>query len=250
VGTQEANIKLDLLLDGCRELRISIDQHQERQFSRHYTILADWNKRINLTSIVAPEAVQTLHFLDSLTVANALPAGTLHSGRVLDIGAGAGFPGIPLKIAFPGIKLELIEATTKKVKFLDHLVDHLGLDGVEVRLGRAEDLANNPNLRESFDVVLARGLAKMAALAELTLPFLRPGGLLVAHKKGNIDQELINATKAIKVMGGKPANLQNIGAPGLKDGRVLVVVEKGSPTPVGYPRRAGLPAKQPIGYKR
>ena len=247
MGTQEANIKLNLLLEGCRELGISIDQHQERQFSRHYTTLADWNKRINLTSITDPEAVQTLHFLDSLTVANALPAGALQSGRVLDIGAGAGFPGIPLKIAYPGIKLELIEATAKKVNFLYHLIDHLGLDGVEVRLGRAEDLANNPNLRENFDVVLARGLAKMAALAELTLSFLRPGGLLVAHKKGDIDQELINATTAIKVMGGKPANLQNVGAPGLQDGRVLIVVEKGSPTPVGYPRRAGLPAKQPIG---
>ena len=247
MGTQEANIKLNLLLEGCRQLGISIDQHQEQQFSRHYTTLADWNKRINLTSITDPEAVQTLHFLDSLTAANALPVGALQNGRVLDIGAGAGFPGIPLKIAYPGIKLELIEATAKKVNFLYHLIDHLGLVGVEVRLGRAEDLANNPNLRENFDVVLARGLAKMAALAELTLSFLRPGGLLVAHKKGDIDQELINATKAIKVMGGKPANLQNVGAPGLQDGRVLVVVEKGSPTPVGYPRRAGLPAKQPIG---
>ena len=248
MGTQKTNLKLKLLLDGCRELHISIDEHQERQFSRHYTTLADWSKRINLTSIVQPEAVQTLHFLDSLTVANALPAGVLQSGRVLDVGAGAGFPGIPLKIAFPGIKLELIEATTKKVNFLSHLIDHLGLDDVEVRLGRAEDLANNPNLRESFDVVLARGLAKMAALAELTLSFLRPGGLLVAHKKGDIDQELTNAAKAIEVMGGKPPNLRNVEAPGLKDGRVLVVVEKVSPTPVGYPRRAGLPAKQPISF--
>ena len=247
MSTQEANPKLSTLLEGCRKLGISIDDHQEQQFTRHYTTLADWNQRVNLTSIVQPEAVQTLHFLDSLTVANALPAGILQSGRVLDVGAGAGFPGIPLKIAFPGIKLELIEATAKKVDFLYHLVDHLGLDGVEVRLGRAEDLANNPKLRESFDVVLARGLAKMAALAELTLSFLRPGGLLVAHKKGDIDQELTDATKAIKVMGGKPANLRTVGAPGLKDGRVLVMVEKVSPTPVGYPRRAGLPVKQPIG---
>ena len=116
-----------------------------------------------------------------------------------------------------------------------------------MRLGRAEDLANNPKLRESFDGVLARGLAKMAALTELTLSFLRPGGLLVAHKKGDISQELTDATQAIKVMGGNPANVRNVVAPGLKDRRVLVVVEKVSPTPVGYPRRAGLPAKQPIG---
>ena len=247
MGTQGTNPELNLLLEGCRGLHISINEHQERQFSRHYATLADWSKRINLTSIVQPEAVQTLHFLDSLTVANALPTGALQSGRVLDVGAGAGFPGIPLKIAFPEFKLELIEATAKKVNFLYHLIDHLGLDGVEVRLGRAEDLANNPNLRESFDVVLARGLAKMAVLAELTLSFLRPGGLLVAHKKGDIDQELTSAAKAIKVMGGKPPNLRNVEAPGLNDGRVLVVVEKVSPTPVGYPRRAGLPAKQPIG---
>ena len=245
MSTQEAN--LNLLHEGCRELRIPIDARQEQQFMRHYTTLTEWNQRINLTSIVQPEAVQTLHFLDSLTVANVLPVGVLQNGRVLDIGSGAGFPGIPLKIAFPGIKLELIESTAKKVKFLYHLIDHLGLDGVEVRLGRAEDLANNPKLRERFDVVLARGLAKMAALAELTLSFLRPGGLLVAHKKGDINQELTDATKAIKIMGGKPATLRDVCAPGLKDGRVLVVVEKVSPTPVGYPRRAGLPAKQPIG---
>lgn len=246
MDTLEASLKLDLLLEGCRELHISIDEHQKQQFSHHYNALADWNKRINLTSIVQPEAVQTLHFLDSLTVVNALPAGALQSSRVLDVGAGAGFPGIPLKIAFPGIKLELIESTAKKVNFLYHLIDHLGLDGVEVRHGRAEELATDQNLRESFDVVLARGLAKMATLVELTLSFLRPGGLLVAHKKGNIDQELTNATKAINIMGGKPANLRNVVAPGLNDGRVLVVVEKVLPTPVGYPRRAGLPAKQPI----
>ena len=247
MSTQEAGPKLNLLLDGCRELGISLDEHQQEQFARYSATLADWNQRVNLTSIVEPEAVQTLHFLDSLTVAGALPTETLQSGRVLDVGAGAGLPGVPLKIIFPNISLVLLEATGKKVTFLRHLVDHLGLGDVEVQHGRAEDLANDSALRESFDVVLARSLAKMAALVELTLPFLRPGGLLVAHKKGDIDQELTDAAKAIKLMGGKAPNLREVNTPGLTDGRVLVVVEKVSPTPVGYPRRAGMPAKQPIG---
>ncbi len=247
MSTQEAGPKLNLLLDGCRELGISLDEHQQEQFARYSATLADWNQRVNLTSIVEPEAVQTLHFLDSLTVAGALSTETLESGRVLDVGAGAGFPGVPLKIVFPGIKLGLMEATGKKVAFLRHLLDYLGLGDVEVQHGRAEDMANDSALRESFDVVLARSLAKMAALVELTLPFLRSGGLLVAHKKGDIDKELNDAAKAIKLMGGKAPNLREVNTPGLNDGRVLVVVEKVSPTPLGYPRRAGMPAKQPIG---
>ena len=243
----EASPKLNLLLDGCQGLDIPIDERQEEQFARYCATLAEWNQRVNLTSIVEPEAMQTLHFLDSLTVAGALPTETLQGGRILDIGAGAGFPGVPLKIVFPGIHLELLEATGKKVTFLRYLVDYLELGGVEVRLGRAEDLAKDPALREHFDAVLARGVAKMAALAELTLPFLRPGGLLVAHKKGDINQELSEAAKAIRVMGGKPPSLRQIAIPGLMDDRVLVIVEKVSPTPVGYPRRAGMPVKQPIG---
>ena len=247
MSTQEAGPKLNLLLDGCRELGISLDEHQQEQFARDSATLADWNQRVNLTSIVEPEAVQTLHFLDSLTVAGALSTETLESGRVLDVGAGAGFPGVPLKIVFPGIKLGLMEATGKKVAFLRHLLDYLGLGDVEVQHGRAEDMANDYALSDSFDVVLARSLAKMAALVELTLPFLRSGGLLVAHKKGDIDKELNDAAKAIKLMGGKAPNLREVNTPGLTDGRVLVVVEKVSPTPLGYPRRAGMPAKQPIG---
>jgi len=246
VSTQEAGPSLNLLLDGCKELGITIVAHQEKQFARYSATLADWNQRVNLTSIVAPDSVQTLHFLDSLTVAGALLTETFQSGRVLDVGAGAGFPGIPLKIAFPGIHLALMEATGKKVTFLQHLVDHLDLANVDVHLGRAEDLAKDSSLRETFDVVVARGLAKMAALVELTLPFMKPGGILVAHKKGDIDNELHEATKAIRVMGGKPPSIRQVEAPGLTDGRVLVIVEKVFPTPIAYPRRAGLPAKQPI----
>jgi 16S rRNA (guanine527-N7)-methyltransferase len=238
--------KLNLLMDGCQVLGIPIDERQEKQFSRYCLTLADWNQRVNLTSIVEPEAVQTIHFLDSLTVAGALPEETLQGGRVMDIGAGAGFPGVPLKIAFPGIHLELLEATGKKVTFLNHLVDYLELSNVEVRLGRAEDLAKDPALREKFDAVLARGVAKMATLVELTLPFLRTGGLLVAHKKGDITEELHDATKAIRVVGGKPPIIKQVEVPGLTDDRVLVIVEKVSPTPSAFPRRAGMPTKQPI----
>ena len=166
---------------------------------------------------------------------------------MLDVGSGAGLPGVALKIAYPGIRLDLLEATGKKVAFLRDLLAHLELPDVMVQHGRAEDLAHDPSLRGAFDAVVVRGVAKMAALAELTLPYLRVGGVLAAHKKDNVGPELVAAAKAVSLLGGAAPELRPVSAPGLEDGRALAVVEKVAATPKGYPRQAGMPIKRPIG---
>ncbi len=243
----EAGSKLRLLVEGACAIGVELSPRQEEQFAAYARLLLDANRRVNLTAITEPKAVETLHFLDSLTVASALPEATLRGGRVLDVGSGAGFPGVPLKIAFPGLRMELLEATGKKAAFLRELADALGLPDVTVHNGRAEDLGREPSLRGAFDAVLARGVAKLVTLAELTLPFLHIGGVLVAHKSPGVDAEVSGAAEAVRTLGGAAPVVHTVGAPGLEDGRTLVVVEKVAETPDKYPRRAGMPAKRPIG---
>lgn len=245
--TTEPQTKLRLLAEGCRAIGVELSPRQEEQFAAYARLLLEANRRVNLTAITEPEAVETLHLLDSLTVATALPHSTLRGGRVLDVGSGAGFPGMPLKIAYPGVRLTLLEATGKKAAFLRELVEALELDGMAVHHGRAEDLGHEPSLRGAFDAVLARGVARLATLAELTLPFLRVGGVLAAHKSADVGAEVDAAAEAVRTLGGAAPVVRTVSAPGLDDGRTLVVVEKVAETPEKYPRRAGMPGKRPIG---
>ena len=171
-------------------------------FGLYYRELVDWNRAVNLTAIVGPDEVAAKHFLDSLSVARVIPDETLAGGSLADVGSGAGFPGLPLKIAWPGLNVTLIESVGKKAAFLRHMVDTLGLNGVEIENGRAETLAHEPRLRDGFDVVTARAVAHMASLAELTLPLCRIGGIVVTQKKAGIDDELKEAKNAISVLGG------------------------------------------------
>jgi 16S rRNA (guanine527-N7)-methyltransferase len=224
---------------------VELSLAQLEQFQRYYGELIEWNSRMNLTSITEWEAVQTRHYLDSLTVALVIPEEILGSGRFVDIGSGGGFPGVPLIIAFPGMKGTLIEATGKKATFLQHLKDTMELDGLEIQNGRSETLAHDPSLRESFDVVLARSVSGMASLAEMTLPFCRIGGLVVAHKGQNIEDEMTAAAKAITVTGGTIKEVRAISLEGLSE-RSLVVLEKVSPSPDRLPRRPGMPSKRPL----
>lgn len=237
---------LDLLAHGAAGLGVRLDERQLEQFRRYGEALLEWNKRMNLTAITAWDEVQVKHFLDSLTVALAFSGGLPQGARLLDVGAGAGFPGIPLKIAFPGLRLALLEVTQKKASFLAHVVKELDLGDVQVIAERAEAAARRPEHREAYDVVVARALAPMAALAELTLPFCKPRGCLVAMKKGDIAEEVPGAQRAITLLGGRLREVKPVSAPGLEDGRVLVIVDKVSPAPAAYPRRAGLPAKRPL----
>jgi 16S rRNA (guanine527-N7)-methyltransferase len=234
---------VDKLKSGATRLGIALSDANIGQFETYYKELVDWNTRVNLTSITDYDEAQLKHFLDSLTVVLAkIPT----DAKVIDVGTGAGLPGIPLKLVFPEIRLTLLEATGKKTAFLKHVVETLGLKDTEIVTGRAEDIAQQPEYREKFDVVLARAVAPMAALAELTLPFCKIAGIVIAQKKGDIASELSEAAKAVEVLGGSPLQTISADVPGLTDSRCLVVIKKISPTPPQYPRRPGIPAKKPL----
>lgn len=237
---------LGVLNAGCRELDINLSQTQLEQFQAYYQELVSWNERVNLTSITDYEEVQVKHFLDSLSVSLALPQPLPSGLTLLDVGAGGGFPGLPLRIALPEVSLTLFEATAKKARFLEYLVGLLGLQGVAVVVGRAEELAHQPAYRERFEAVTARALAELPSLAELTLPFCRLGGHVIAHKKGDIADELARSEKAIGVMGGRLKEMRSIELREFSDKRSLVIIEKVTATPPKYPRRPGMPEKRPI----
>jgi len=232
---------------GAKRLGLELNQRQLEQFHTYYQELVDWNKRVNLTRITDYEEVQIKHFLDSLTV--ALVWETLTPGtdlRLIDVGTGAGIPGIPLKIVFPDIKLVLLDSVAKKAAFLHHLNHKLGLDNVEIVVGRAEEVAHEAAYRESFDIVLSRGVAPLATLVELTLPFCTIGGSFIAQKKGAIDQEIRQAIKAIGLLGGRLREVKRVNLEEFTDKRQLVIIDKVSPTPPLYPRRPGIPEKRPL----
>jgi 16S rRNA (guanine527-N7)-methyltransferase len=235
-----------LLTEGSEALGISLDDRQIDQFQTYYAELAEWNQRINLTSVVDYEEVQVKHFLDSLTVCIAtgrpLPSGS----RLIDVGAGAGLPGIPLKIVFPDLRVSLLESTGKKTEFLRFITDILALEEVEIHTGRAEQLAHQTGLRESFDLAVSRGVARLPTLAEYTLPFCGIGGKLVALKHGGIEGEIESASHALTILGGRFKSIHPVDLPGLEDNRVALEIEKIGPTPEQYPRRAGIPAKRPL----
>ena len=237
-------------LQGLSQLGLTLTDHQIRQFQLYQQTLEEWNQRFNLTRITDRERVQTLHFLDSLTAALAIPPNALRGGQLIDVGTGAGFPGTPLKIAFPGLRLTLLESAGKKVAFLEHLLGVLGVSGVQTIKGRAETLARQSQFRESFNVVLARAVAPMSVLAELTLPFCKAGGVVVAHKKGNIAEELEAAQDAIDILGGRLSSVIPVSlippSTSSDENRVLVILQKTSPTPDRYPRRPGIPKKRPL----
>lgn len=240
---------MDKLSEGAAELGLKLSPKQIEQFDRYYQLMMQWNERMNLTTITDYEVVQTKHFLDSLTVTLAIGARTPDTEtdfNVIDVGTGAGVPGVPLKIFFYRVKLTLLDSTAKKSGFLKHVVTELGLDDVEVIAGRAEDVAHQPEYREKFALVLSRAVAKLPTLAELTLPLSQVGGMVVAYKKGDFRQEISDAAKAIDTLGGKLREVKEIELEALPGERCLVIIDKVHPTPDIYPRRPGIPAKRPI----
>ena len=236
---------MEKLVAGAKNLGLLLNPRQLEQFYTYYRELVEWNKRINLTSITDIREVQIKHFLDSLSVTLAFKQ-KVAEWCFIDVGAGGGFPGLPLKIALPDIKLVLLEATAKKAAFLHHMKQKLGLDDVEIVVGRAEEVARQPQYRERFDIVLSRAVAQLPTLVELTLPFCAVGGRLIAQKKGSINAELAQAAKAVEIMGGSQPRVKRIELGELADERYLVIVDKIARTPEKYPRRPGIPAKRPI----
>ena len=239
---------MQYLETGAAKLGIELSLPQLVQFQVYYQELTDWNNKLNLTSITEIKEVQLKHFLDSLTIILAFKKPDEIDGlRIIDVGSGAGFPGLPLKIAFPSINLTLLEATAKKANFLRHIVQKLELTDVEVIWGRGEEIAHRVEYREQFDVALSRAVASLSSLVELTLPFCKTGGSVILQKKGNIEEEIQKAAKAIELFGGSQLKVKGIELPELPDNRYLVTIEKMNPTHTQYPRRPGIPTKRPLG---
>lgn len=233
------------LVDNARALGFDLTPEQVSRFAAYERELLEWNQRTNLTAITEPVEVQVKHFADSLACLLALPPGP-PGQRVVDVGTGAGFPAVPLKIVRPELRVTLLDSTRKKTLFLEHLVQALGLADVTVLTGRAEEIAREPGQREAYDVAVSRAVAELAVLAELCLPFVRVGGRMIAQKKAGIEDELRAAGRAITVLGGRLLPVQTYKLQSLPEPRWLIVVDKVKPTPPQYPRRAGVPAKKPL----
>jgi len=257
---------MDLLRAGARSLGLHLTAQHLRAFQIYYRELGAWNQRVNLTTVTGLEEVQVKHFLDSLSCLLALPApGIAKSARVLpnevplssketallciDVGTGAGFPGVPLKIMRPALRLTLLDSSKKKVAFLEHLVRCLGLTDVQLLWKRAEEVGQDEKHRERYDIAVSRAVADLTVLAEYCLPLCRKGGCFVAQKGARIEQELENAKPAIQILGGKLREAKTLRLPGLKEPRSLVVIDKLRETPAKYPRRPGVARKRPLGRK-
>ncbi|MBN1368047.1 MAG: 16S rRNA (guanine(527)-N(7))-methyltransferase RsmG [Dehalococcoidales bacterium] len=235
---------MEKLFNSAQKLGITLNQEQLDKFHIFFQELIEWNKRFNLTHITEYEEVISKHFLDSLSI---IAAGQLKdTDRVIDVGTGGGFPGLPLLIAYPHFKLVLLEATAKKVIFLKHITQVLGLSVQEIITDRAETVAHQPEYREQFDIVLSRAVAELPAAVELTLPFCKIGGVFIASKKGDITQEVSLSLKGIDILGGKLREIKPVTLKELPDQRQLVIIDKIKSTPVQYPRRPGMPEKKPI----
>jgi 16S rRNA (guanine527-N7)-methyltransferase len=233
------------LLEAARSLLgLELTAAQRKDFDWYATELVDWNQRFNLTAITDPAAIGIKHFLDSLSCLLVMRGQA--PGRVIDIGTGAGFPGLPLKIVRPQIRLTLVEATGKKVDFCQHVVTSLRLEAVQVIHARAEEIGHWPDHRQAYDWALARAVAAMPVLVEYLLPLLRIGGRAIAQKGDTGPAEAHAAEKALRLLGGRVQQVVPVELPTVVESHYLVVVEKTAATPDEYPRRAGMPAKRPL----
>ncbi len=225
-------------------LGISLNDQQKQQFAAYYEMMVEKNKVMNLTSITEPLDVIDKHFVDSLALQKIYPMNRNIS--VIDVGTGAGFPGIPLKIAFPEIKIVLLDSLNKRIKFLQEVVDALDLKNVVCVHGRSEDLARKEEYRETFDLCISRAVANLATLSEFCLPFVKTGGMFISYKAGNCQEEIKNSERAVEKLGGKISEITELLLPETDLERVFVQVKKEKPTPKKYPRKAGTPAKEPL----
>jgi len=226
-------------------LGLTLTSAQCNAFRIYEQELLDWNQRMNLTAIRTPEEVQSKHFLDSLSC--WLVIRDTPSSRVIDVGSGAGFPGIPLKILQPGMQLTLVESIGKKVAFCQHLVQRLYLENVCVLQGRAEAIGQDSSHRQVYDWALGRAVADLSVLAEYLLPLVRVGGKMLAMKGESAHREAQRADKAFRLLGGHLSKIVPVLLPGVSDEHFLVVADKIAATPAVYPRRVGVPAKKPLG---
>lgn len=234
----------NVLTEKVKELSIVLNDKQIQQFEQYYNILVEWNKVMNLTAITEYEEVVEKHFLDSLAIVNAIHVEKIET--LIDVGTGAGFPGIPLKIAFPHLKVTLLDSLNKRIKFLNEVIDLLELNDIKAIHGRAEDYAKQAEYREQYDICVSRAVANLATLSEYCLPYVKVDGLFVPYKSGEIDEELKSSEKAVSILGGKVEEVVKFQLPGTDIGRSFVKIHKIKETKKKYPRKAGMPTKEPL----
>ena len=245
MGMKFAGFVLFLVFEkGLNNLGISLSEKQIEQFLKYYEILIEWNKVMNLTGITDFEEVIVKHFLDSLAIVKICDMNKVK--KLIDIGTGAGFPGIPIKIAFPHIEVVLLDSLKKRITFLDEVIAEIDLMEMQTIHGRAEDFANQQNYREQFDLCVSRAVAKLSTLSEYCLPFVKIGGKFISYKAGNIAEEVGQAQAAIKILGGEMVSNEVFDFLDTDMERSFILTVKKDISPKKYPRKAGLPAKEPL----
>lgn len=236
------NYQLDFFKKELAAMNLSLTEKQLEQFIRYYELLIEKNKVMNLTAITEFDEVIEKHFLDSLSLIKILDCTKSYS--VIDMGTGAGFPGIPLKIAFPELEITLADSLNKRIFFLNEVIEELKLKKIRAIHGRAEDLANKPDMREQYDYCVSRAVANLSTLSEYCLPFVHVGGAFISYKSGECEEEIQAAKSAVFLLGGKIKEVDKfkIG----ENGRAFVVIDKVKGTPKKYPRKAGTPSRTPL----
>ena len=235
---------MERLREKAAAFGIKLSDHQLEQFETYYEMLVEKNKVMNLTAITEKNEVIDKHFADSLAL---IKSGVSLTGqKILDIGTGAGFPGIPLKIAFPELEIVLLDSLNKRIKFLNEVIEALGLEKITAIHGRAEDFAKQKEYREQFDYVVSRAVANLTVLSEYCLPYVKTGGTFISYKSGTVQEEAEEAEKAINILGGQVKDITYFKLPDSEIDRSLVIINKKKSTPGEYPREAGTPLKEPL----
>lgn len=234
----------ELMREELSEFSIELSEHQLHQFYQYFELLVEWNKVMNLTAITELEDVVTKHFVDSLSLVKAVP--DLSDEKILDMGTGAGFPGIPLKIAFPELRITLLDSLNKRINFLNEVIGQLQLGEIQAVHGRAEDYGRDKLYREQYDYCVSRAVANLSTLSEYCMPYVKIGGAFIPYKSGKIEEELNQAKGAVKLLGGKIEEVVTFVLPKTDVERSFVIVRKTEGTSKKYPRKAGLPSKEPL----
>lgn len=234
----------DTLEKETKQLGITLSEKQIQQFIRYYELLVEWNSFMNLTAITEYEEVMEKHFVDSLAAVKVCDFHQVKS--LIDIGTGAGFPGIPLKIAFPHLEVVLLDSLNKRTKFLNEVINQLGLENIRTIHGRAEDYAKQKEYREQFDMCVSRAVANLSTLSEYCIPYVKNTGDFISYKSGKIEEEVEQARKAVFILGGKISKIEKFCLADTDMERSFVIINKEKKTPGKYPRKAGMPSKEPL----
>ena len=233
------------ITEGMKKISVDLSDNQAEQFFQYYEMLVEWNQVMNLTAITDMKDVVFKHFVDSVSLVKAINVSRETS--LIDVGTGAGFPGIPLKIMFPEWKVTLLDSLNKRVRFLDEVIDKVGLSGIYTIHGRAEDVGRDPKHRENYDLCVSRAVANLATLSEYCMPFVKVGGNFISYKSGTIADELRQAEKAVRMLGGSMEDVASFRIEEIDAERSLVRIAKREKTSSKYPRKAGVPGREPLG---